>query len=123
MPVWTGRHFHSCFHNGFRPADHPAGQKQHWRHCPVGIGTDHPAIHFLLHWVELYHRVKGSILNATSTFMIVILAHFAYKNDRITVKKAVGCLLGFAGVVLVNLGGGGFEGFFLFGKGASCFLR
>ena len=50
--------------------------------------------------------------------MIDILAHFIYKNDRITVKKAVGCLLGFTGVILVNLGSGGFEGFSLMGEGS-----
>ena len=30
----------------------------------------------------------------------MILAHFAFTNDKLTVKKVVGCILGFGGVVL-----------------------
>lgn len=44
--------------------------------------------------------VKGSILNSIGNFFAVILAHFAFTNDRINLKKSVGCLLGFAGVVV-----------------------
>ena len=49
--------------------------------------------------------------------MIVVLAHFAYKDDKITAKKAAGCFLGFAGVIMVNLGGDGFAGFSFLGEG------
>ena len=83
------------------------------------LGLVQTSLQYIFFYIGLSYTtgVKGSILNATSTFMIVILAHFAYKNDKITVKKAVGCLLGFAGVVLVNLGGGGFDGFSFAGEG------
>lgn len=50
--------------------------------------------------------VRGSILNSTTTFFSVLLAHFIYRNDKISPRKAAGCLLGFAGVTLVNLSGG-----------------
>ncbi|WP_438447015.1 DMT family transporter [Gorillibacterium sp. sgz5001074] len=46
--------------------------------------------------------VKGAIMNATTTFFSVLLAHYVYKNDRLTGNKALGCLIGFAGVILVN---------------------
>ena len=46
--------------------------------------------------------VKGSILNATVTFFSVLLAHFIYHNDRLSGNKIVGCLIGFAGVMVVN---------------------
>lgn len=47
--------------------------------------------------------VKGSIMNATTTFFSVVLAHFIYKNDKLSRNKIVGCLLGFVGVIIVNL--------------------
>lgn len=83
------------------------------------LGLVQTSLQYIFFYIGLSYTtgVKGSILNATSTFMIVILAHFVYKDDRITVKKAAGCLLGFAGVVLVNLGGGGFDGFSFAGEG------
>lgn len=52
----------------------------------------------------------GGILNSTQSFLGVILAHFLYgKADRMTPAKALGCVLGFGGVLVVTLGnhGGG----------------
>lgn len=46
--------------------------------------------------------VKGSIMNATTTFFSVVLAHFIYKNDKLSKNKIIGCLLGFVGVIIVN---------------------
>lgn len=52
----------------------------------------------------------GGILNSTQSFMGVILAHFLYgAADRMTSRKALGCVLGFGGVLVATLGnhGGG----------------
>lgn len=48
---------------------------------------------------------NGSIVNATTTFISVILAHFLYRNDKLTGNKIIGCLIGFVGVLCVTLGG------------------
>ena len=50
--------------------------------------------------------VKSSILNATGTFFSVLLAHFIYRNDRLSYSKALGCAVGFAGVMVINFGAG-----------------
>lgn len=47
---------------------------------------------------------KGSIINSANGFFSIIIAHFLLK-DRITVRKVIGCLIGFAGVILVNMEG------------------
>lgn len=47
--------------------------------------------------------VKGSIMNATGVFFSVLLAHFVYQNDRTNANKLIGCLIGFIGVMVVNL--------------------
>lgn len=46
--------------------------------------------------------VKGSILYSTGTFFSVILAHFLYTNDKLNLRKGIGCILGFIGVMLIN---------------------
>lgn len=48
---------------------------------------------------------KGSIINATSTFMIVILSHFFFQADRLNVRKIIGCVLGFLGIVIISVTG------------------
>ncbi len=42
-------------------------------------------------------------MNATDTFFSIMLASFTYQNDRLSDNKSPGCLLGFSGVMLVNL--------------------
>ncbi|MBT7123366.1 MAG: DMT family transporter, partial [Clostridia bacterium] len=46
--------------------------------------------------------VKASILVSMSVFVVVILAHFVFKNDKLSWRKIIGLILGIAGVVLVN---------------------
>lgn len=62
--------------------------------------TDSFRIYILLFITYISSGVKGSILNSIGNFFAVILAHFAFTNDKLTVKKVVGCILGFGGVVL-----------------------
>lgn len=52
----------------------------------------------------------GGILNSTQSFLGVIVAHFLYgRSDRLTPAKALGCAIGFGGVLVATLGnhGGG----------------
>lgn len=62
--------------------------------------------------------VRGSVLSATSTFFAVLIAHFAFKDDRMNLRKGAGCLLGFAGVLVILSGAGlGAQGVKLTGEG------
>lgn len=84
------------------------------------LGLTQTAIQYIFFYVGLAHAtgVKSSIMNATGVFFSVVLAHFIYANDRLSGRKALGCLIGFLGVVVVNLGGDalGFD-FALLGEG------
>ena len=62
--------------------------------------------------------VTSSIIEASNSFIIVLLAIYAFRTERMTAAKAIGCALGFGGVLLVNLdGGAGGLGFRLDGEG------
>lgn len=71
------------------------------------LGLAQTALQYVFFYVGLANTtgVKGSILNATGTFFSVLLAHFLYANDRLSRRKALGCAVGFAGVMVVNLRG------------------
>lgn len=60
---------------------------------------------------------KGAIINSLSNFLIIILAHFIYRNDRLNRNKALGILFGLAGVLIVNFDQGLATGFTLRGEG------
>lgn len=84
------------------------------------LGLAQTALQYVFFYIGLAYTtgVRASILNATTTFFSVLLAHFIYHNDRLTARKSLGCLLGFAGVVVVNLGAADFTaGFTLQGEG------
>lgn len=57
--------------------------------------------------------VKSSIISTSGIFMTVIASHFVYKNDKLNFKKSVGIILGFLGVLLVNLNRGELNATFL----------
>lgn len=63
--------------------------------------------------------VRASILNATSSFVTVVLSGILWKErERLTGKKILGCAMGLGGVALVNLGAGaGDAPFTLMGEG------
>nr|WP_223395902.1 DMT family transporter [Caulobacter segnis] len=86
----------------------------------VGLGVFQTTLQYVFFYVGLAHAtgVKSSIMNATGAFFGVILAHFLFPDDRLTPRKVAGCLLGFAGVLAVNLGGKGLDfEFSLLGEG------
>lgn len=84
------------------------------------LGLTQTSLQYVFFYVGLAYTtgVKGAILNGTGPFFSVLLAHFIYHNDRLSHAKASGCAVGFAGVMLVNFGGGllDFE-FTLLGEG------
>jgi drug/metabolite transporter (DMT)-like permease len=64
---------------------------------------------YVAYYIGMSHitGVKGSILNSLSVFLVAVFAHFMSGNrsdaDRLSWRKAVGLLCGFAGVVVVNV--------------------
>jgi drug/metabolite transporter (DMT)-like permease len=62
--------------------------------------------------------IKASILQSMNTFIVVVLSHFVYKDDRINHGKILGIIFGFLGIIIVNIeqGFGGFT-FTLYGEG------
>lgn len=72
------------------------------------LGLTQTSIQYVFFYVGLAYTtgVKGSIMNATGTFFSVLLAHFIYQNDKLSYNKTIGCILGFAGVMLVNFNSG-----------------
>ena len=78
--------------------------------CALGLWQPTTQYAFYYIAVAMLTGAFGGILNSTQSFMGVILAHFLYGNkDRLTPRKALGCALGFGGVLVAPLGnhGGG----------------
>lgn len=98
------------------------------------LGLFQTVLQYFFFYVGLSHTEgsKGSIITASNYFIAIVLAHFVFSKkrgysgeDQMTWRKAGGCLLGLAGIVLVNLTPGGMGSkFALNGEGfmvISCF--
>jgi drug/metabolite transporter (DMT)-like permease len=57
---------------------------------------------FLISWGEQsIDSAVASILNATTPLFTILIAHFLLQDDRMTISKVLGLLIGFAGVVIL----------------------
>ncbi len=64
-------------------------------------------IQYIFFYVGLANTtgVKGTVISGSSTFFAILIASLIYKQERLTFKKIFACILGFAGVIAVNLKG------------------
>lgn len=60
--------------------------------------------------------VTAAIVNGSNVFIAILVAAFVFRTEKMTVKKAIGCVLGFLGVIVVSLAKGD-TGFTVMGAG------
>lgn len=62
--------------------------------------------------------VKGGIITGLGNFIAILMSCLIVRNERMTGRKMAGCVLGFSGVVVINLMGKSLDmGFTLTGEG------
>ena len=76
-------------------------------------------LHYFFFYVGMSHSEgsRAAILNSLSTFLVVLLACACFKSDRLTTRKVLGCVVGFSGILALNLGGAESGRFTLLGDG------
>lgn len=63
---------------------------------------------------------KTSVLTACSAFIAVLLAPLVFRTDRLTALKVSGCVLGIAGIIIINFDGLTFDRFTFLGRALFC---
>jgi drug/metabolite transporter (DMT)-like permease len=76
-------------------------------------------LHYACFYIGLSHSQgsRAAILNSLSVFVLVLLACLFFKSDKLTFRKLLGCAVGFAGILALNLGGAESGSFTLLGDG------
>lgn len=77
-------------------------------------------VQYLFFYIGLANTtgVKASIIEGVNVFIAILVASLLFRQETLTGRKIVGCVIGFAGVVLVNLNGSGLDlNFSLLGEG------
>ncbi len=94
-------------------------RKDEWGRM-ISLGLVQTTLQYIFFYIGLANTtgVKASIINTTSTFFAILFAHLILKNEKITRARIVGCILGMAGVIIIQLKGGRIDSSFsLLGDG------
>jgi len=85
----------------------------------IALGLVQTSLNYFFFYIGLANTTasKGSIIASLSNFLIIILAHFIYRNDKLNRNKLLGIVFGIIGVVIVNIDSGLDVSFSLIGEG------
>ena len=66
---------------------------------------------YTFYYIGIAHTsgVNTSIVDSLAYFLSIISACIIFRLEKMTTKKFLGCILGFTGVILVNVTGNGFD--------------
>lgn len=64
-------------------------------------------LQYIFFYLGLAHNsgVKASIINGSNTFLVILVTCLVFHQEKLDVRKIFGCIIGFAGVILVCLNG------------------
>lgn len=109
------------------------GKKEIPRICVLGFFQT--LGQFALYYISLARitGVKGAVITGSSSFFTILFACFLFHQEKFSIKKLIGCLIGFSGIIISNLNGLDFN-FSIMGEGlmllsammaamASCFTK
>src|SRR5574344_1677031 len=76
-------------------------------------------LHYTFSYIGLSYAegARSAILNSLSVFVVVIFACVFFQTDKMTLPKVIGCVMGFAGILALNLGEENSGQFTLMGDG------
>lgn len=85
------------------------------------LGLVQTVLQYIFFYMGLAYTtgVKSAIINGSQTFIAILLACLVFRYEKLTLKKFIGCVVGFVGVVVINFDPSGLTGgFTLRGEGA-----
>lgn len=81
-------------------------KKQNWGRV-LTVSAFQTVIQYILFYLGLAYTsgVKGTVASGTGAFFSVIIATLIFKQEKLTAKKIIACVMGFVGIVVINLNG------------------
>lgn len=89
------------------------------------LGLIQTGMLYLMFYIGVYNTtgMKSAILTQVSIFMVVVMSHFIYHDDKMHRGKIAGLVMGLIGIIIVNIGGlSTAEGLFNFSMTGEGFL-
>lgn len=71
------------------------------------VASFQTVIQYIFFYIGLTNTtgVKGTIASGSSAFFCVLIASLIFRQEKLTVRKVIACILGLCGIVIINLQG------------------
>ena len=81
-------------------------KKQNWGRV-LTVSAFQTVIQYILFYLglSLTSGVKGTVSSGTNAFFSLLVAALIFKQEKLTAKKIIACVMGFLGIVIINLNG------------------
>ena len=86
-------------------------KKENWGRV-MTVSAFQTVIQYILFYLGLAYTsgIKGPVSSGTTAFFSLLLAASIFKQEKLTAKKIIACVMGFVGIVIINLDGLSFSG-------------
>ena len=73
----------------------------------AAVSSFQTVIQYIFFYIGLANTsgVKGTVLSGSSAFFALLIASLVFRQEKLTLTKITACVLGFAGIVVINLNG------------------
>ncbi len=71
------------------------------------VSVFHTIIQYIFFYLGLAYTsgVKGTVASGSGAFFAVLIACLIFRQEKLTLKKIVACIIGFVGILVMNLNG------------------
>ena len=69
------------------------------------LGAVNTALHYMFAYIGLGFNssARSTLIDSSGSFILIILSCIFFADDKMSLKKALGCILGFSGIALATL--------------------
>ncbi len=73
----------------------------------LAVGAFQTIIQYIFFYIGLANTsgVKGTVASGSSAFFTVLISALIFRQEKLTVKKIIACIVGFAGIIVINIKG------------------
>ena len=81
-------------------------QRKNWGKVAT-VSLFQTIIQYIFFYIGLANTtgVKGTVISGSNSFFSILVASLVFRQEKLTPRKILACLLGFAGIIAVNLKG------------------
>ena len=86
----------------------------------LSVGAFQTVLQYIFFYIGLANTtgVKGTVASGSNAFFALIVSALIFRQEKFTLKKLIACILGFAGIIIININGLDFNMNFL----GDCFV-